>query len=335
MASQSFEQIIKSLQQRKYESVYFLHGTESYFIDAISDFIETNVLSDAEKGFNQAVYYGKDISDMDLYNACTRYPMMSERQVIIVKEAQNFKGFDKLEKYFSHPVTSTLLVIAHKQKSLDKRLKTYKVIEKNAVMFESKALPEAKLNDFVKMQAEINKVVIQAEATNSLIEFVGDQLDTLANAVTRLSSGLLEGNNVINKQMIIDNISKTRDYTLFDLNRALSSRNHNQIANLSNYFSINHKEFPMPYIVGTMYSFFSKALALHLSKSTSDDTFKQLGINPWGKNEYLNAIKNYGHKLINIMQLIQEYDLRFKGVNDAGTEDSELTRELIYRIQYL
>jgi DNA polymerase-3 subunit delta len=334
MAAITYEKLIQSLQEKKYQPVYFLHGTEPYFIDHVSDYIESKVLSDAEKGFNQSVLYGKDTDTNTILNAVTRYPLMSPVQVIIVKEAQDLKNLAGLEKYFEKPVPTTILVMCHKYKTLDKRLKAYKILEQNAVLFESKPIPEAKVPDWIEKYLERKGYKSTHKAAYLLTEYIGSDLEKLANALEKLTSAMDKG-SIIDEKDVVDNIGVSREYNVFEITGALANKDIVKITKLVNYINQNTKEYPMPMMIGVLYNFFSKATSLYIGGKNDKDTLKALGIMEWVSKDFQKAAQSYGRKLIEIMKLIQTYDLRFKGVNDTGTDGTELFKELIFRIVYL
>ena len=311
--------------------MYFLHGPEPYFIDYISDYIANNVLSESERGFNQQILYGKDTDANALLNACSRYPLMSTLQVIILKEAQQMKGLTDLEKYFENPVPTTILVICHKYKSLDKRLKIAKPLEKNAVMFESKPIAEAKVPEWIEKEVSNNGFKISQRAAHLITEYVGSDMEKISNIIGKLTASL-DKTHTIDVKDIEGNVAISREYNAFELINAMAVKDMTKITKVVNFLAGSSKENPFPVIIAMMYGFFSKITAVYVSNKYDKESMKALGIMEWNQKEYSRAAQTYGPKLRNIMQMLLEYDLRFKGVNDTGTGEAELLREMVYKI---
>ena len=334
MASITYDKLLQSLQEKKFQPVYYLHGSEPYFIDYICDYIEEHALNESERSFNQVVFYGKDMDANTLLNAVTRYPMMAQHQVVIVKEAQDFKNLAALENYFEKPVPSTILVMCHKYKSLDKRLKVTKILEQKAVLFESKPIPEAKVPDWIEKYLDAAGYKSTNQARYLLTEYVGSNLENLTNALVKITSALDKG-SIIDEADIKANVGISKDYNAFELSGAIVNKDIAKITRLVNYINENPKEFPIQIMIVVLYNFFSKATALYITGKNDKETLKSLGIMEWLSRDFQKAVQTYGRKLIAISKLIQEYDLRSKGVNDTGTESSELMKELVFRIVYI
>lgn len=333
MPSITFENILKNFKTKQLQPVYFLHGPESFFIDRVTDKAEDQILTESEKGFNQIIVYGKETDAVALYNICTRYPMMAERQLVIVKEAQDFKGWSAFEKYFEKPVPTTVLIFAHKYKTLDKRQKISKLILDRCQVMESKPIAENKLPAFVNSIAQEKGYTVSEEANRLLVEYIGDNLEILSNAVDRLAAGHADKSTPIPATLVEESIGRSREYNIFDFTRALSQGDTGKLALLTDYFSSHTKEYPMPMLIGALYSFFSKVAALHYS-TDKEAALSQLGINAWGAKEYATAAGRFGREAAAILDLLLTYDLRFKGVDDTGTEPADLVRELFYRITH-
>jgi DNA polymerase-3 subunit delta len=330
----TYEKLLQSLHEKKFAPVYFLHGPEPYFIDYITDYIANNALSESERGFNQVILYGKDTDANQILNASTRYPLMSNLQVVIVKEAQNLKNLAALESYFEKPVPTTILVFAHKYKSLDKRLKTTKIIEQNAVVFESKPLAENKVGEWAEKYLAQKGYKISARAAHLISEYIGSDLEKLVNALDKLMLAM-DKDAIIGEEDIQTHVGISKEYNVFELTTALGSRDIPKITKLANYIVSTPKENPLPMILGVLYNYFSKVTALYISARYDKEGMKALGIMEWFQKDYQKAAQTYGSKLKQVMKLLEQFDLRFKGVNDAGTEEAELVKELIFKIAYL
>lgn len=330
----TFDKLLQSLKDRSFSPVYFLHGPEPYFIDIIADYVENHVLTEGEKGFNQVILYGRDIDANALLGACTRYPMMASHQVVIVKEAQDMKTLPQMEQYFEKPVPSTILVICHKYKSLDKRLKMAKVLEKNAVVMESQPLKESMIPGWINQYIGAAGYKMAPRTVNLLAEYTGAEIETLARNLDKLM--LAAGDDkTITDQDIQTHVGISREYNVFELSKALAQKDTLKLTKIVNYMVSTPKENPLPVILAVLYGFYSKLTALQMGGSANKDAMKALGIWPAAQQEYAEAFHNYKGRLPRAMQLLQEYDLRFKGVNDTGTDDGELLREMVFKLAYL
>lgn len=335
------EQIVQDLKNKKYKPIYFLHGEESYYIDLISDYIENQVLSEAEKGFNQTVLYGKDTDIMTVLNAAKRFPMMSEYQVVIVKEAQNLK-FSKEEKkdadpfaaYLENPLKSTILVFCYKYGTLDKRLKIAKLIEKNGLLFESKKLYDNQVAEWVNKYLASRSLTINPKAAALIGEYLGTHLSKVANELDKLMINLKAGTEVTVDD-VERNIGISKEFNSFELTSALGKKDVFKANQIIDYFASNKKDNPIVVVLGTLNNFFTKIYTYHfLSDRSRTSVASKLKVNPYFVGDYETAAKNYNlEKTFNIISLLRKYDLRSKGVGNTGnTEEGELLKELIFHI---
>lgn len=332
----SYRQIINHLQKKEYYPIYFLHGEESYYIDEITKWIETKVLDESTKAFNQTVLYGKEIDYKNVLDNARRYPVMAERQVVIVKEAQHLKTFDKLESYFENPLDTTILVFAHKHKKLDSRKKFAKILKKSkkACVFESSKLYDNKIPNWISNYIKDRGYNIKPAAANLLAEYLGADLSKIANELDKLVLNLADG-QAIDKNIIQKNIGISKDFNVFELQKALGTRNQFKSFLIVKYFISNPKNHPLPMITATLYNFFSKVYVCQsmLRNSSDKEICGALGINSFFLSDYKNATKVYNRRqLEQVFALLKEYDLRSKGVNNSSTPPGELLREMIIRI---
>jgi DNA polymerase III subunit delta len=355
----SYKEIITDLKRRIYKPVYFLCGEEPYFIDKISDFIEKNVLNEDEREFNQTVLYGKEITlDAILANA-KRFPMMSEYQVVIVKEAQNIKelvsagrakaaededGGEEPEKeesglkgalinYIEHPQPSTILVFCCKYKKPDKRQKLGKVLVKHSVYFESDKISDWKIAEHVQgLLTEMN-LKYDARVPQLLADFLGNDLSKIVNEIEKLELNIPKGTE-ITLQHIQENIGISKDFNVFELQEAIGKKDILKANRIINYFSANPKEHFIGMTLGFLYGYFLKIMMVHFSADKSKfGIAKTLGLPPFVAEGYERASKNYNTaKLKAIFGYLREADLRSKGIDNGGTEHGELQRELIFKI---
>lgn len=327
-------EILSSIQKQQYQAVYFLHGEESYYIDQIADALENKVLSEAEKGFNQSIFYGKDTDLNTIILAAKRFPMMAPYQVIIVKEAQHIKKWDDLAAYAENPLKSTILVFCYKYASVDKRLKAFKVIEKSGVLFESKKLYDNQLPGWINDWAAAHKCRINPKATALIADYLGNDLEKIANELEKLLINLPAGQEVGVKE-IEENIGISRDYNVFELTAALSARDTLKSFRIVQYFAANPKANPFVLTMGSLATHFTRVLNYHSLKDRSPaNVASVLKVNPFFVKDYELAARHYSaQKTIDIIHLLRTYDLKSKGVDSTGnTTDGELLKELVYQI---
>ena len=326
--------IIKDIKARKLKPIYLLHGEESYYIDLISDFLEENVLSDAEKGFNQTVFYGKDTEVMAVLNAAKRYPMMAERQVVIVKEAQDLsRTIDKIESYAENPMPSTVLVICYKYKTLDKRKKVTKVLAKNGIVYESKKLYENQVGDWIKRVLAGKKYSIEPKANAMLVEFLGTDLSKINNELEKLQIILPKG-STITPHHIEENIGFSKDFNIFELRKAIGDRNQLKAYTIADNFAQNPKDNPMVVTTSLVFSFFVQLLKYHgLKDKNPNNVAKVLGVSPFFLKDYDIALKNYPmRKVSQIVGSLRDIDVKSKGVGANALPQSDLLKEMLFKI---
>jgi DNA polymerase-3 subunit delta len=331
----SFEQIISDLKNKIYKPIYFLSGDEPYFIDLITKYIHDNVLTDAEKSFNQTVLYGKDTEIYTVINTAKRFPMMANHQVVIVKEAQNIKNIDDLIHYAETPLNSTLLVINYKYKTLDKRKKLYKAISQKGVLFESKKLYDNEVPGWINAYLKKKNRAIDPSAGMLLTEYLGNDLGKISNELEKLIITLPDGEFNITTTHIERNIGISKDYNVFELNKALGQKNVLKANRIVNYFSHNPKDNPFTMTIATLYQFYSKTLTYHFIKDKRDrrNVAATLKVPPFFVGDYEKAAKYYNpKKTVEIISLLREYDLKSKGYNNLSTPPGELLKELVYKI---
>jgi DNA polymerase-3 subunit delta len=326
-------QLITDIKEGKIAPIYFLMGEESYYIDAISDYIESNVLAEEEKGFNQMVLYGKDVSVQDIVSNAKRYPMMAERQVIIVKEAQNLiKTIEQLVDYAKNPQPTTVLVFNYKYKTLDKRKALYKTLSKAAVVFESKKIYEDKIPSWIQSFLRSKQISITPKAALMLTEFLGNDLSKIANELNKLEI-VVGAKKEITPEIIEENIGISKDYNNFELQKALGNLDHKKAYQIVHYFAQNSKQHPFVLTISILYLYFTKLMTLHTVRDRNPGAVaKALGVNPYFVNEYIAVSRNYPMKRISgVLQTLRTYDAKSKGVG-ANLSPKDLYNELIYNI---
>jgi DNA polymerase III subunit delta len=328
----SFEAILKDIKSKKYYPVYFLHGEEPYFIDTIANEIAESVLTADEKEFNQTILYGKETDALTVISNAKRYPMMSNHQVVIVKEAQDLKNMDLLVNYLENPLSSTVLVICHKYKSIDKRTKLAKTLGK-ALVFESAKLYENKIPEWVSQYVNAKQYKISSKASFLIAEYLGNDLSKVANELDKLMLNVSKGEEIDIKH-VESNIGISKDYNIFELQTALSKRDILKANRIVNYFAANPKSNPFVVSIGSLYAFFSKVLLYHsLEDKSKNNIASALKINPYFTGDYELAGRSFPFsKCIDIIGFLKEYDLKSKGVDNVSATDGELFKELVYKI---
>lgn len=327
-------QIVNAIKKGQISPIYFLYGEEAYFIDKISDFIGAKVLTEEEKGFNQMVLYGKDVSIDDIVGNAKRYPMMAERQVVIVKEAQHLsRTIEGLCAYAENPQQTTVLVICYKYKKLDKRKKLHKIIKKNGVIFESKKLYENQVSDWLRKHLLGHGYTISHKASLLLIEYLGTDLGKISKELEKLKL-VLPKETEINPQHIEEHIGISKDYNNFELKRAIGDRDIVKATKIINYFAQNPKDNPFILTITLLHSFFTQLLQYHgLSDHSPKNVASTLRINPYFVKEIQTAARNYPMKKVSaIISSLREMDLKGKGVGASPMKEADLLKELLYKI---
>lgn len=337
MPLKEYQRVLKNIKDKDFKPIYFLSGPETYFIDVITSYIESNVLSEEEKAFNQTILYGKDIERKEdwfsVLDAIRRYPMMSERQVVIIKEAQVIKDLkEQLIDYLKNPMETTVLVVCFKYKTTsDKKLMA--LIKSKGIFFLSKELSEKMVPNWVSEFLRRRNFKITQKASFLLTEYLGNNLSKISNELEKLTL-VLKPETEINTHDIEENIGISKDYNTFELINALGVKNHAKAYKIVNYFGANAKQHPIPLTINTLYNYFGKLLSLHYLKDKNPrNVASQLGLSPYFINQYLDGAKVYGPaKCAHIIRYIRECDNKWKGIGATATPDGELLKELIYKI---
>ena len=326
--------IINDIKAGNIKPIYFLMGEEPYYIDRITEYLENNLLTEDEKGFNQMVLYGRDTTIDDIVANAKRYPMMAERQVVIVKEAQELsKTIEQLEKYVENPQTSTVLVIAYKYKTLDRRKKVTKLMEKNGLVYESKKLYENQVGQWIKRVLQGRGYSIEPKAMAMLVEFLGSDLSRIANELTKLEIILPKG-STITPNHIEENIGFSKDFNVFEFRKAIGDKNQFKAYQIANYFAQNQKDNPIVMTNGLVFSFFSALLQYHgLKDKSPSNAAKILKVSPYFINDYIAAAHNYPMKKVSsIVGTLRDVDVKSKGVGANGLPQGDLLKEMLVSI---
>ena len=326
--------IVSDIKSGNIKPIYFLMGDEAYYIDKISDFIEKTVLDEAEKGFNQAVMYGRDTSIEEIVSSAKRYPMMADRQVLIVKEAQDLsRSIEKLVAYAENPQQTTVLVLNYKYKKLDKRKKLYKAIAKHGLLFESKKLYENQVSDWIRRVLGGKKYQIEPKAAQMLVEFLGTDLSKISNELDKLIL-ILEAGTIITPLHIEENIGISKDYNNFELRKAVGEKNIVKANRIINYFAENPRGNPLVMTISLLNSFFTQLLMFHGLENKSKNTVAgALGVSPYFVEEYFGAARNYPmRKVAQVIAMLRDADLKSKGVGATNNNQANILKELLFKI---
>ena len=325
--------IIAEWKNNNFKPVYWLEGEEDYFIDEIMEYAEKQILSSSDAEFNQTVFYGKDANWADIVNACRRYPMFSERQVVLLKEAQQMKDIEKLESYIENPLNSTVLVVSYKGKTLDGRGKFSKLIKKKGEVFLSKKIYDNQLPSWVSSYLQINGFQITPKALNLLVDHIGNDLSRIENEIEKLSLNLGKEKN-ITEDDIEKYIGISKEYNIFELQKAYSKKDQAKAIRIVQYFEANPKAVPIQLVLPSLYSYFSKILPIYQMTDKSERVLKPLfSFNSHLVDQVLETIKNYTFSQVEqIILLLHDSNLKSIGIDSSGVSSGSLMKELSYKI---
>ncbi len=329
-----FNDITQELKRGHFKAVYLLHGDESYFIDTISSYIQEHLIPETEKDFNQSVLYASDVTLGQVLEAAKRFPMMAEKQLVILKEAQQFKAdqWETLIPYFEQPLESTVLVIEHKHKKADSRKKWVKSIAKAGVSFESKKLYENQLPGWIHDYLVNKDYRIGQKSSLLLASYLGNDLSKVTNELNKLLINLPEG-TTINENHIEQNIGISKDYNVFELQNAIGQRDFAKAISIARYFGQNPKNHPIFATIPVLLTYFSKLLGIHFAhqnKLKRNDILSNCGIPPFLAESYFEASRNFtGAQCAKAISLIRMCDQKVKGVDSAPIEQGEALIELL------
>ena len=336
-AAVTYDSVMSELKARQYKPVYYLTGDESYYIDKIADWIADNVLLPEERDFNQTILFGSDVNASQVVDAAKRYPMMAERQVVIVKEAQLIKNTEPLEKYFHQPMPSTVLVMCHKNGKLDGRKQALvKAIREHGVLFESMKLKERDLPTFIQHYLKSKEASIDPKSTQMIADAIGADLSRLTSELDKVLLGLPEGDRRVTPQVVEDRIGVSKDYNAFELRDAIVNRNILKANQIIKYFDENPKAGGLYALLPLVFNYFQNLMVAYYcpQKSNADALAQWLDVKKaWGVRDYQTGMRNYtAMKVMQIIGKIREIDAKSKGLDNPNTPSGELMRELIFFI---
>ena len=329
----SAEKIISEWKKKNFRPVYWLEGEEDYYIDMVVDHAEHRILDESQAGFNLTVFYGRDADWASVVNACRRYPMFSDQQVVLLKEAQQMKDIDKLEGYIENPLVSTIFVVAYKGKSYDKRTKLYKLLKSNAEIFNSEKIKDYKLQEWIGEFVKAKGYKISPKAVSLLDEHIGNDLSRISNEIEKLALNL-KGRKEITEDDIEEYIGISKEYNVFELQSAIAKKDLARAIRIIQYFEGNPKAGPIQMVLPALYASFSKVYTVFGMNDRSETALKpHFYFNAVAVKNAIETINNYGYDGIErILLLLHHYNLKGVGVGDTGTSDAALMKEMVVKM---
>ncbi len=333
---QTFDTIMRDLKARKFYPIYILMGEESYYIDQLSDYIENNVLQPEERDFNQTVVYGVDVNAVQVADLAKRFPMMAEYQVVIVKEAQNIKDWDKLERYLEKPLASTILVICYKNGTIDSRKKVIAKASSVGVVFKSEKLKDNAIPPFIEGYVKMKGATIDPKAKAMIADYIGADLSRVASEIDKVLISLPEGNKRVTPEVVEDKIGISKDYNVFELKNALINHDSVKAYRIVKYLDNNPKTASLYSFLPGLFSFFQNLMIAHFvrNKTSEREVAMALGLkSEWGAKDYVNAMKRVnGVKTMQIIHQIRVADAKSKGIKNPNTSPGDILKELVFFI---
>lgn len=329
----SVEKIITDWKKKNFKPLYWLEGEEEYFIDKVVDFAEHNILTETEASFNLSIFYGKDANWADVVNACRRYPMFAERQVVLLKEAQQMREVEKLESYIENPLSSTIFVVSYKEKKLDARKKFTKLVKERGVLVTTKKLYDRDLPVWTQELLQTKGLTITPKGLALLVEHIGNDLVRIENEIDKLSVNLGKRTN-ITEEDIEQYIGVSKDYNVFELQSALAAKDLARSIRIIQYFEANPKAGPIQLVLPSLYSFFSKVFMVFGAGTNDEKTIATaIGVNPYFLKDYMQAAKLYNYPGVEkALLLLHQYNLKSVGVGSSGTEAASLLKEMVVKM---
>ena len=334
MNLQEINSIISKIKNKVYSPIYFLMGEETYYIDFITELLDKEILNEDEKNFNKTVLYGKDTTVEELISHCKRYPMMSKYQVVFLKEAQDLsRKIETLSSYALNPLMSTVLIVNYKYKSLDKRKKLFKNIQKFGIVVDFKKIYEDRVPVWIINQLKIDNFTIEPKACSMLVDYLGNDLKKINNQLNKLKIICSQKRN-ISPKLIEDNIGISKDFNVFELRNAIGIKNLDKSLLICAYLTSNSSKHPLQMTLSSLFNYFIQIFQYHsLENKSQNNVASVLGVNPYFVKDYVNASKYYNMKKISsIISLINDVDLKSKGIGVSNTSNNDLLRQLIIQI---
>lgn len=329
----SAEKIIGDWKKNIFKPVYWLEGEEEYYINKVMNYAHDHILDEKDSAFNLTTFYGKDANWADVINACRRYPMFAERQVVLLKEAQQMRDVDKLESYVENPLHSTVFVVSYKDKKVDGRTKLAKLLKEKGVLLTTKRIYESQLPEWTKEMIESKGLSVSQKGLMLLVDHTGNDLTRIENEIEKISLNLGQRRN-ITEEDIEEFIGISKDFNVFELQAAIANKDMGKAIRIIQYFESNPKAGPIQLILPSLYGFFSKVFMIYGTSSREEKAVAAaVGVNPFFVKDYLKAANNFTYPQVEaILLLLHNYNLRSVGINDSGTEDSSLLKEMVFKM---
>jgi len=325
--------IISEWKKRIYKPVYWLEGEEEYFIDKVMNYAEAHILNESETGFNLTVFYGKDADWTAIINSCRRYPMFAERQVVLLKEAQQMRDIEKLEAYIENPLSSTIFVVSYKEKKVDGRTRLAKLLKEKGVVLTTKKLYDNQLPEWTEELVNTKELAISQKALMLLVDHIGNDLSRIENEIDKISINLGK-RKTITEEDVEQYVGVSKDFNVFELQAALATKNIAKAIQIIQYFEANPKAAPIQLILPSLYSFFSKVFMIYGLNTRDEKTVAaSLGINSFFVKDYLKATNIYTYPDVEkLLLLLSDYNLKSIGINNSGTPDASLLKEMVVKM---
>jgi DNA polymerase III subunit delta len=329
----SIDKIITDWKKGIFKPVYWLEGEEEYFIDKAVNYAESSILNESEASFNLTVFYGKDTSWPEVINACRRYPMFAERQVVIIKEAQHMREIEKLEVYVDNPLSSTVFIVSYKDKKVDGRTKFAKILKEKGVLVTTKKMYEDKVPEWTQELLQSKGLSISPKGLALFVDHIGNDLTRIENEINKISINLGK-RKTITEEDIEEFVGVSKDFNVFELQSAIAHKDFAKALRIILYFEANPKAAPIQLVLPSLYSFFSKVFMVFGAGTTDEKgVAAAIGVNPFFVKDYMKAANIYNFQGVErILLLLHQYNLKSIGINSPGTEDGSLLKEMLYKM---
>lgn len=325
--------IISEWKKQIFKPLYWLEGDEEYFIDQVVNYAEKQILNESESGFNLTVFYGKDADWGSVINACRRYPMFAEKQVVILKEAQQMRDVEKLEAYVENPLQSTVFVVSYKEKKVDGRTRLAKLLKEKGVVLTTKKLYDNQLPEWTEELVASKGYSISQKALILLVDHIGNDLSRIENEIEKILINL-SSRKAIAEEDVEKYVGVSKDFNVFELQGALAAKDLSKAIRIIQYFEANPKAAPIQYILPSLYGFFNRVFMIYGLNSRDEKTVASaLGVSPFFAKDYLKAASIYSYPDVEkLILLLSDYNLKSIGINNAGTSDASLLKEMVVKM---
>jgi len=325
--------IISDWKKGTYKPIYWLEGEEEYFIDKVMKYAESNILNESETGFNLSVFYGKDADWAAVVNACRRYPMFAEKQVVLLKEAQQMRDIEKLEAYIENPLASTIFVVSYKEKKVDGRTRLAKLLKEKGVVLTTKKLYDNQLPEWTEELVQSKELNISQKALMLLVDHIGNDLSRIENEIDKIAINLGKRKGITETD-VEQYVGVSKDFNVFELQAALATKNLSKAIQIIQYFEANPKAAPIQLVLPSLYTFFSKVFMIYGLNTRDEKTIAtSLGISPFFIKDYLRTTTVYSYADVEkLLLLLSDYNLKSIGINNSGTTDGSLLKEMVAKM---